>query len=125
MRPLPLRILDATVRQNRAMQKDNYMQSMAASSALFGSNDLFIEGLYEDYLADPASVPAAWRAYFDDLQAAPGGGHDVAHSPIQRAFAAIPARGALPAAAAAPDRKQVAVLQLINAYRFLGVRIAS
>src|SRR5690606_37694784 len=26
----------------------------------------FAEGLYADYLKDPASVPADWRAYFDD-----------------------------------------------------------
>ena len=31
----------------------------------------------------------------------------------------------LPRREAAPDRKQVAVLQLINAHRFLGVRIAN
>ncbi len=106
------------------MPKDNYMKSMAASSALFGLNDLFIEGLYEDYLANPVSVPEKWRAYFDSLQA-PGAPHDVAHSPIQRAFAALPRQGVVPLPEAAPDRKQVSVLQLINAYRFLGVRNAS
>ena len=49
----------------------------------FGKNDLFIEGLYEDYLANPASVPAEWRAYFDSLPPAPGAAHDVAHSGAQ------------------------------------------
>ncbi len=105
-------------------QEKNYMQAMAASSALFGMNDLFIEGLYEDYLANPASVSEKWRAYFDSLQA-PGAAHDVAHGPIQRAFAALPRHAAVPMPEAAPDRKQVSVLQLINAYRFLGVRNAS
>ncbi len=109
-----------------AAKENNYMQSMAASSALFGMNDLFIEGLYEDYLANPASVPVEWRGYFDSLQAAPGAAHDVAHSPIQRAFAALPRQPAIAAAPqAAPERKQVAVLQFINAHRFLGVRNAS
>ncbi|HYJ11139.1 MAG TPA: thiamine pyrophosphate-dependent enzyme, partial [Polyangiaceae bacterium] len=28
---------------------------------------LFAEGLYTDYLRDPSSVPADWRAYFDSL----------------------------------------------------------
>ncbi len=103
--------------------QDNYMQSMAESSLLFGMNDLFLESLYEEYLANPASVPEKWRSYFDSLQAtAPGAARDVAHGPIQRAFAGLPAQGG---AAAAPDRKQVAVLQLINAYRFLGVRRAN
>ncbi|MBI3903329.1 MAG: 2-oxoglutarate dehydrogenase E1 component [Nitrosomonadales bacterium] len=100
----------------------NYMQAMRDTSLLFGMNDVFIEGLYEDYLADPASVLAAWRNYFDALQATTGAAHEVAHSPIQRAFAALPKRSAV--TATAPERKQVAVLQLINAHRFLGVRIA-
>ena len=99
----------------------NYLQAMAESSALFGMNDLFIEGLYEDYLANPASIPENWRRYFDSLQQQ--GVHDVAHTPIQRAFAAMPRQAATPVEAT-PDRKQVAVLQLINAYRFLGVRNA-
>jgi 2-oxoglutarate dehydrogenase E1 component len=107
-------------------ENNNYMQSMRDSSQLFGMNDVFVEGLYEDYLADPASVPATWRAYFDGLQAAPGAAHEVAHTPVQRAFAALPRRSAVPDAAGdAMFRKQVAVLQLINAHRFLGVRIAS
>jgi 2-oxoglutarate dehydrogenase E1 component len=106
-----------------AEQEKNYMDAMAESSALFGMNDRFVEGLYEDYLADPSSVSAEWRGYFDDLRA--GAAREVAHSPIQRAFAALPKQAAVPAAEAAPDRRQVAVLQLINAYRFLGVRNAS
>jgi len=32
----------------------------------------FAEGLYEDFLADPASVPASWRAYFEQLPRANG-----------------------------------------------------
>jgi 2-oxoglutarate dehydrogenase E1 component len=104
----------------------NYMQAMAASSALFGMNDLFVEGLYEDYLANPDSVPEKWRSYFDALQSLPGAAHEVAHSPVQRAFAALPRQPAVAAAPeAAQERKQVAVLQLINAHRFLGVRIAN
>jgi 2-oxoglutarate dehydrogenase E1 component len=106
-----------------AGQNPAYMQAMQQSSLLFGANNLYVEGLYEDYLRDPASVPAEWRTYFD---AAAQGAHDVAHSPVQRAFAALPPT--TPSAAISQDadstRKQVAVLQLINAYRFLGVRIA-
>src|SRR5512135_2326989 len=102
------------------------MQAMAKTSSLFGMNDVFVEGLYEDYLANPASVSAEWRAYFDSLQAAPGAAHEVAHTPVQRAFAALPKQPAVAAAPeAAQERKQVAVLQLINAHRFLGVRIAN
>ena len=98
---------------------------MQDSTPLSGGNNLFVEGLYEDYLANPAAVPAEWRSYFDGLQAG-AAPHDVAHSPIQRAFAALPRRAAEAAAAEVSlERKQVAVLQMINAHRFLGARIAN
>src|SRR5262245_30645924 len=38
-----------------------------ATSFLFGANAQFIEGLYAQYLDDPASVDSAWRAFFDAL----------------------------------------------------------
>jgi len=109
------------------MAAQNYMQAMRDNSQLFGMNDVFVEGLYEEYLANPASVSAEWRAYFDGLKQASGAQQEIAHSPIQRAFAALPAAIAAPGAAPDADvaRKQVAVLQLINAHRFLGVRVAN
>src|SRR5262245_19945358 len=35
-------------------------------------NLAFVEGLYLDYLKDPLSVPAEWRAYFDQLSNSDG-----------------------------------------------------
>jgi 2-oxoglutarate dehydrogenase E1 component len=114
------------------------MQLMQDSSLLFGTNAPFIEQLYEQYLLDSTAVPGAWRSYFDALPALPNGVHDVAHSDIQRAFAAL--KKAKPGSGISPqensssadskigadlDRKQVYVLQLINAHRFLGVRVAN
>ena len=32
----------------------------------------FIEGLYEEYVRDPDSIPADWRTYFDHLEEAQG-----------------------------------------------------
>ena len=113
------------------------MQLMQNSSLLFGTNAPFIEELYEQYLVDPNAVPVAWRSYFDALPPLPHGAHDVVHSAIQRAFAALkkakPGSGISPGAdSTSPDsngadleRKQVYVLQLINAHRFLGVRVAN
>ena len=105
----------------------NFMQLMQGNSLLFGANAPFIEELYEQYLADPSAVPGEWRSYFDSLQVATGAAHDVAHSPIQRAFAALPKAGVSSAVVTDADleRKQVYVLQLINAHRFLGVRVAN
>ena len=62
----------------------------------------WLEALYQQYLTDPGRVSAEWRAYFAALDQSPS-------------VAAPPAC----------DRRQVAVLQLINAYRFLGVRHAN
>jgi 2-oxoglutarate dehydrogenase E1 component len=103
------------------------MQLMQDSSLLFGANASFIEELYEQYLVDPNTVPVAWRSYFDALPSLPNGALDQAHSQIQRAFAALPKAAASPvlAADAELERKQVYVLQLINAHRFLGVRVAN
>ena len=105
----------------------NFLQQMRDSSLLFGVNAPFIEELYERYLQDDASVPAEWHVYFDQLQATTSGAPDVAHSVIQRAFEALPKAAAaqLLAPEAEHERKQVKVLQLINAHRFLGLRVAN
>src|ERR1700733_12157035 len=40
---------------------------MDATSFLSGANAAFLEGLYAQYLADPASVDESWRSYFAEL----------------------------------------------------------
>jgi 2-oxoglutarate dehydrogenase E1 component len=102
------------------------MKQMLGNSYLFGANAPFIEELYENYLENPASVTDAWRAYFDKLQDLPGASLDVAHAPIVASFAQRAKLGTLRPTATAPvaDARQVKVLQLINAYRFLGNRWA-
>ncbi|MBK9160360.1 MAG: 2-oxoglutarate dehydrogenase E1 component [Nitrosomonadales bacterium] len=104
--------------------EDNYLRQMQDTSLLFGGNNVFVESLYEDYLRSPASVPAEWRDYFDRMQAS-GTQPDIAHSPIQHSFAALPRSDAAAATRTDEMRKQASVLQFINAYRFLGVRIAN
>lgn len=94
---------------------------------LFGANTPYIESLYESYLTDPGSVSSEWRAYFDAMQSGSGTvSQDIAHSAVVRAFVALPFTDVQGETKNADMvRKQVAVLQLINAYRFLGVRQAS
>ncbi|MGQ3113861.1 MAG: 2-oxoglutarate dehydrogenase E1 subunit family protein, partial [Brevundimonas sp.] len=43
-------------------------QVFAETSFLYGSNAAFIEGLHEKWAADPGSVSAEWRAFFDQLK---------------------------------------------------------
>ena len=106
------------------------MKQMLANSYLFGTNTPYIEALYDAYLANPASVEPAWRDYFDKLGTLPGAGNytgpDVAHYPVITSFAQRAKDGTLQASArtASSDGKQVKVLQMINAYRFLGNRWA-
>ena len=106
------------------------MKQMLGNSYLFGANAPFIEALYESYLNDPASVEARWRSYFDELQKLDDGAPDVSHFEVQERFVRL-ARERRPIAATGPTpagegawQKQFAVLQLISAYRFQGVRHA-
>ena len=106
------------------------MKTFLENSHLFGANAPFIEELYETYLQDPTQVSAEWRSYFDALQKASGAvTHDIAHGPIVSAFAQRAKQGLQTMLAGRHDgevaKKQVSVLQLINAHRFLGSRHAS
>ncbi|HJW03138.1 MAG TPA: 2-oxoglutarate dehydrogenase E1 component [Azospira sp.] len=103
------------------------MMQNFGTSYLFGGNAPFVEELYENYLDNPASVPDEWRDYFDKLAQQPGAAaRDVPHFPVIAAFAEQGKRGPVrTVVAAGDDKKQVAVLQLINAYRFLGNRWAN
>jgi 2-oxoglutarate dehydrogenase E1 component len=107
------------------------MRQMVTSSYLFGANAPFIEELYERYLENPGAVEPAWRDYFDKLGALPGPGQsvapDVSHAPVIASFTQRAKEGTLQTqtrASPAHNDKQVKVLQLINAYRFLGNRWA-
>jgi 2-oxoglutarate dehydrogenase E1 component len=106
------------------------MKDTLATSYLFGGNAPFVEELYENYLANPQSVPDEWRDYFDRLQVLPGAaGRDVAHAPVVEAFAQRAKDGSLRATGPAPsaasvNRKQVYVQVLIGAYRMIGGRWA-
>ncbi|MBU0621146.1 MAG: 2-oxoglutarate dehydrogenase E1 component [Gammaproteobacteria bacterium] len=100
----------------------SYLQLMQNTTLLSGGNNAFVEALYEDYLRDAASVPQEWRDYFDRLQSAET--HDVAHSPIRHGFLQLGARHVEKMQSPEETRKQASVLQLINAYRFFGARIA-
>ena len=50
-------------------------------SALGADHAAYLESLYEQFLSDPASVDARWRAYFTGLRA--GVAHEVAHGPLR------------------------------------------
>ncbi|MBQ5459841.1 MAG: 2-oxoglutarate dehydrogenase E1 component, partial [Rhodocyclaceae bacterium] len=98
------------------------------NSPFFGANAPFVEELYERFLVDPMSVPEDWRSQFESIQVGMQR-RDVAHTPVIEAFAQLAREHyrATPAAhsTGADQQRQVGVLQLISAHRFLGNRRAS
>ena len=105
------------------------LKEYLGTSYLFGANAPFIEELYESYLEDPSAVAPEWRRYFDQLQQLPGA-PDVAHEPIRESFIKLvrtprASGGPTASAVAVAEKQQVAVVALINAYRFLGSRQAN
>ena len=94
---------------------------MDASSSLGFGSAAFVEALYEDFLVDPASVPAPWRREFESWARPAGDTHDA----VQQRFRALASRStaphtAVPAADLERLQKQNAVQQLINEYRQRG-----
>jgi len=105
------------------------IKEMLSNSYLFGANAPYVEELYEKYLENPSAIDPAWRDYFDKLANLPGvgayQGPDVPHTPIIAGFAQRAREGCLPLfRRAGVGEKQTKVLQIINAYRFLGNRWA-
>lgn len=108
------------------------MKTMLENSYLFGSNAPFIEELYEAYLKDPDAISEPWRQYFDQIQKTSVNGNgsapDVPHAPVIESFIQISNRqrrkGNVVGEPAVGNQKQVQVMLLISAYRFLGVQLA-
>src|SRR6476661_10764862 len=103
------------------------------NSYLFGGNAPYVEEMYENYLANPGSVPDTWREYFDALQHVPAAdgsnAKDVPHLPVINAFAERAKQGGTKVVVATGadselGRKRTAVQQLIAAYRNVGARWA-
>jgi len=110
---------------------DQWMKIQQQTSLLDGGNGAYLESLYESWLRDPDTVPDNWREYFDGLPRINGqDGGDILHSELRREFSQLTGRlrghriARLTGARLEHERKQVRVLQLINAYRFRGHQYA-
>ncbi|MFY9178748.1 MAG: 2-oxoglutarate dehydrogenase E1 component, partial [Venatoribacter sp.] len=103
------------------------MEQLWKSSQLAGGNVAYIEELYESYLRDPSEVSDEWRQYFDQLpRTSESTTTDTPHKPIREQFLLLAknqhrARPVSQAAVSSDhERKQIKVLQIINAYRGRG-----
>ncbi|MGB5261665.1 MAG: 2-oxoglutarate dehydrogenase E1 component [Gammaproteobacteria bacterium] len=103
------------------------LKALQQTSLLDGANGAWLEAQYESWQRDPDSVSENWRRYFAALPQVNGVTVDaILHSDLREEFSRL--TGNLRGRRVARDsgtrlsqeRKQVRVLQLINAYRFLG-----
>ena len=113
-------------------ETNSVYSAYSGNTHLFGGNTPYVEEMYENYLANPGSVPDSWRDYFDALQHVPAldgsNTKDVPHQPVINAFAERAKSGGTKVVLASADvemgRKRTAVQQLIAAYRNVGQRWA-
>ncbi len=105
------------------------MQDLWENSMLDSGSAAWVEGLYESYLQNPNNVDTHWREYFGTLPRVNGTLKDTIHSDVREQFRRItekrcgtqlPPTQSASTAVLEHERKQVKVLQLINAYRFRG-----
>ncbi|WP_310609287.1 2-oxoglutarate dehydrogenase E1 component [Limnohabitans sp.] len=114
------------------MSETTIYQAYSGNTHLFGGNTPYVEEMYENYLANPGSVPDSWREYFDALQHVPAvdgsNAKDVPHLPVINAFAERAKAGGTKVVMASENvemgRKRTAAQQLIAAYRNVGQRWA-
>ena len=123
------------------------MAELWNSSSFYGESATWLESMYETYLSQPDQLDDQWREYFDNIvinESTPAngyagngvnGGH-AAHthretSPREMHDYFVQyaqqkhARGFVAETSYDHEKKQVQVLQLINAYRFRGHQLAN
>ncbi len=119
--------------QSQGSKPASVYQTYSDNTYLFGGNAPYVEEMYENYLANPGSVPDNWRDYFDALQHVPAvdgtNAKDIPHLPVVNAFAERAKQGVTQVVMATGadsemGRKRVATQQLIAAYRNVGQRWA-
>ena len=108
-----------------------WMKMLQQTSLLDGGNGAYLESLYEAWLHDPDTIADNWRVYFEGLPQVNGqDSGDILHSELREQFSRLTGRlrghriARLTGARLEHERKQVRVLQLINAYRFRGHQYA-
>ncbi len=97
------------------------IEQLFSTSYLNGGSAAYIEELYEQFLADPASVPENWAQLFRELRQ---GAADSPHEPVREYFREAAKRPAALVVHGARDdefeAKQVGVLRYVNACRARG-----
>jgi 2-oxoglutarate dehydrogenase E1 component len=123
------------------------MSEQLDSSAVYGESAAWLESMYETYLSDPSQLEISWRQYFDNLPNSQktlvngrkingNGAHlntEISHNEVSPREAheyflsyaqQKNSHGVESRVGYDHEKKQVQVLQLINAYRFRGHQVA-
>ena len=112
------------------MSKSEFAE-LQLSSHLSGGSLVYMEAMYEQYLANASSVPQQWKQYFDSLPRRAGAANEFSHTPVighferlgRNRLKAVPERVATDVTTE-HERKQVRVLELMHSYRARGHRRA-
>lgn len=109
---------------------EDYLQRMQHTSHLSGASANYVESLYEQFVADKLSVPEEWREYFESQLDTNQQPHEPCHSAIRAEFLKLanakrvysPNQAGLSADSVSlvHESKQIAVTELIDAYRVRG-----
>ncbi|MFK5985677.1 MAG: 2-oxoglutarate dehydrogenase E1 component [Pseudomonadota bacterium] len=102
-------------------------KELLQTSHLYGGNAAYIEKLFEQYCSDPRSIPAQWKDYFDQLYA---GTQAVYHPAVMlsrsKEYSQLASqKGEQDDSLLVTEKKQSAVLRLLNAYRVRGHQLAN
>ena len=100
------------------------MEKLWKDSHTSAGHSSYLEGLYESYLENPASVSIEWKNFFDELPDNNGSHKDISHKNIINAYKNH--RRVLSSSSSTNEinDKQVRVVQLIQAYRNRGHQAA-
>jgi 2-oxoglutarate dehydrogenase E1 component len=110
--------------------QESIREIMLKTGHLSGGNLDYVEGLFESWIADPASVPEEWQRYFSGLPGVNGRQQsDISHAGIIEQFRGMPRRNQIIVGTGIDGKqigsleheaKQVNVVQLISSYRVRG-----
>ncbi len=100
------------------MSSSRYLAQEGANAYLSGGSMAYVDGLYEDYLADPTSVSDGWRAVFDALPATSDQAVESSHRDIRNYFLNNADKTRVQSVSV--DDKEAQVADWINAYRTYG-----
>ncbi|MDC0873141.1 2-oxoglutarate dehydrogenase E1 component [Gammaproteobacteria bacterium] len=100
------------------------MEKLWKDSHTSAGHSSYLEGLYESYLENPASISLEWKDFFDQLPDNNGSNKDISHKNIINAYKNHRRVLSNSSSENETNEKQVKVVQLIQAYRNRGHQAA-